>query len=405
MPEADWGGAEKVMIGVAVNRQGSALSGYRVLDLTDEKGMLCSRYLADMGAEVIRIEKPGGGLARSPFFWAANLGKLGITLNIEVEPGQEIFKRLVESADVLVESQPLGYLEALGLGYSQFGQINPRLVMASITDFGQSGPYRDYKSCDIVANALGGQMYVCGKPHSPPLKPFGNQSYYLASIFAAIGVLLTLWKRHTSGRGQHIDISLQECAAATLDHVLVRYFYQGIVAKRQGSLHWNNAFRIFPCRDGYVLLSLLQQWETLVEWLDSEAMAEDLIDEKWLDRGERLQHLDHIIEVLERWTKTHTVVELVEKGQLMHFPWAEVTSIPKLVGSPQLRERDFFIEVEHPQSGKRYKFPRAPCKLSRSPWQVGGKVPKIGEHNMKIYHGELGLSKAEIETLVKEGVI
>ncbi|GAI41887.1 unnamed protein product, partial [marine sediment metagenome] len=199
------------MIGVAVNRQqdrGSALSGYRVLDLTDEKGMLCSRYLADMGAEVIRIEKPGGGSARSLFLWETNLGKLDITLNVEVEPGQEIFKRLVETADVLVESQPPGYLEALGLGYPQLGQTNPRLVMASITDFGQRGPYRDYKSCDIVASALGGQMYVCGEPQSPPLKPFGNQSYYLASIFAAIGVLLALWRRRISGRGQHIDISL-----------------------------------------------------------------------------------------------------------------------------------------------------------------------------------------------------
>ena len=385
--------------------RGSALSGYRVLDLTDERGMLCSRYLADMGMEVIRVEKPGRSSARSLFFWATNLGKLDITLDIEVEPGQEIFKRLVESADVLVESEPPGYLEALGLGYPELGQINPRLVMASITDFGNSGPYRDYKSCDMVAGAVGGQMYVCGEPESPPLKPFGNQAYYTASIFAAIGVLLALWKRHASGRGQHIGVSLQECVAATLDHVLVRYFYEGAVAERQGSLYWNGAFRIFPCRDGYILLSLLQQWETLVEWLDSEGMAEDLTDEKWQDRDERLEQLGHIIEVLERWTRCHTVAELVEKGQLMHFPWAEVASIPRLVDSPQLRERDFFIEVEHPESGKKYKFPEAPCKLSKSPWRVGSKVPKPGEHNLDIYQGELGLSEDEIETLIRDGVI
>jgi benzylsuccinate CoA-transferase BbsE subunit len=387
-----------------MNRQGFALSGYRVLDLTDEKGMLCSRYLADMGAEVIRIEKPGGGSARSSFFWATNLGKWAIALNIELKPGQELFKRLVKTADVLVESQPPGYLEALGLGYPQLSQINPRLVMASVADFGQGGPYRHYKSCDIVASALGGQMYVCGEPESPPLKPFGNQSYYLASIFAAVGILLALWSRHTSGRGQHIDISLLECVAAALDHVLVRYFYQGVIAKRQGSLHWNNAFRIFPCKDGYILLSLLQQWQTLVEWLDSEEMAEDLSDEKWLDRDYRIQHLDHIIEVLERWTKSHTVAELVEKGQLMHFPWAEVASIPGLIASPQLKERDFWIEVEHLESGKKYKFPGAPCRLSRSPWRVGSKVPKLGKHNAEIYQG-LGLSEEEIEDLIKEGVI
>jgi len=388
-----------------MNRQGdrvSALSGYRVLDLTDDKGMLCSRLLADMGAEVIRIEKPGGS-ARSLFYWASNLGKRAITLDIKAKPGQKLFKRLVKTADVLVESFPPGYLETLGLGYPELSQINPRLVMASITNFGQSGPYRDYRSCDIVASALGGQMYVCGEPESP-LKPFGNQSHYLASSLAAIGILLALFKQHTSGRGQHIDISLHECVASALDHVLVRYFYQGLVAKRQGSLHWNGAFRIFPCQDGYILLSLFHQWETLVEWLESEGMAEGLADKKWLDREYRLRHLDHIMEVLERWTRSHTVAELVEPGQLMRFPWAEVTSISGLVNSPQLAERNFWVEVGHPETGERYRFPGVPAKLSRSPWQVGSRVPKAGEHNKVIYQ-KLGLSEKEIGALVKDGVI
>lgn len=333
-----------------------ALSGYRVLDLTDELGMFCSRLLADMGAEVTRIESPKGS-PRGLFY--LNLGKRLITLDIERKAGQASFKRLVKTADVLVESFIPGCLAALGLGYPQLSRLNPRLVMASITAFGQDGPYRDYKSCDIVASALGGQMYVCGESQSP-LKPFGDQSYYLASLFAAIGVQLALWRRHNSGRGQHIDISLQECVASALDHVLVRYFYQGVVAKRQGGLHWNGAFRIFPCRHGYILLSLFHQWETLVEWLASEGMAEDLIDKKWLGRDYRFKHLDHIIKVLERWTKSHTVVGLVEKGQLMHFPWAEICSISRLVNSPQLKARNFWVEVEHPKTGKKYKFPGSP---------------------------------------------
>ena len=391
-----------------MNRRGnenSALSGYRVLDLTDEKGVFCSRLLADMGAEVIRVEKGGSDSTRRLVFEGNNLGKRSVTLNLEVRRGQGIFKRLVKTADIAVESYQPGYLEALGLGYTALSEINPHLIMASITDFGQSGPYRHYKSADIVASALGGQMYVCGEPQLPSLKPFGNQAYYTASLFAANGVLLALWHRHTSGRGQHIDISIQECVAATLDHVLVRYFYQGVVARRRGSLHWNNAFRIFPCRDGYILLSLFQQWETLVEWLNDEGMAEDLTDEKWQERGKRLEQLDHVIGVLERWTKSHTVAELVEKGQLMHFPWAEVTSIPRLVDSPQLKERSFFVTVEHSESGRKYKFPGAPCKLSRSPWRVGTRVPAPGEHNMEVYHGELGLSVKDVEALIKEGVI
>ena len=385
-----------------MNRQGSVLSGYRALDLTDERGMLCSRYLADMGAEVIRIEKPGGS-SGNRFYWE-NLGKRAVTLDIDLKPGQEIFKRLVKSADVLVESYPAGYLERLALGYPQLFKINPRLIMVSITGFGQSGPYRDYKSCDIVANALGGQMYVCGEADLPPLKSFGNQSYYLASIWAAIGVLLALSRRHTSGRGQYIDISLQEGVAATLDHVLVRYFYQGVVAKRQGSLHWNSAFGTFPGKDGYILLSLLYQWPTLVEWLDSEGMAEDLTDEKWRDRDYRLQNLDHVIEVLERWAKSHTVARLVEKGQLMRFPWAEVASVSRLLASPQLKERGFWTKVEHPETGEKYKFPGAPVKLSRSPWQAGSRVPKLGEHNREVYQ-KLGLSGEEIEALARKGVI
>jgi benzylsuccinate CoA-transferase BbsE subunit len=383
-----------------------ALSGYRVLDLTDEKGMLSTRLLADMGVEVIRVEKPGarsvGNNADSCYL---NAGKQSISLDLEKRVGREVFRRLVRMADVLVETEAPGYLASLGLGYPELSKVNPGLVMASVTGFGQSGPYRDYKSCDLVVAALGGWLSVCGEPEMPPLKPFGNQAYYSASLFAANGILLALWQRHATGRGQYIDISLMECVAATLDHVLVRYWYEGVVAKRQGSRHWNNAFRIFPCRDGYILLSLFQQWETLVEWLESEGMAQDLSGEKWRDREVRLENLDHIIGVLERFTQSHTVAELVEKGQLMRFPWAEVASTASLVQSPQLAERGYFAEVDCPETGRKYKSPGAPYKLSRSPWQAGGRVPKLGEHNPDIYQRELGLSEPEIEALAKEGVV
>ncbi|MFC2013294.1 CaiB/BaiF CoA transferase family protein [Chloroflexota bacterium] len=386
------------------NNEG-ALSGYRVLDLADERGIFCSRILADMGADVVRVERPGEGSARGLYFWAANLGKRGITLNLAASQGREIFKRLVKSTDILVESYQSAYLETLGLDYSWLSEVNPRLIMASITNFGQSGPCRNCKSSDLVASALGGQMYVCGEPDTPPLKPFGSQSYFSACLFAAIGIMTALWGRHLTGKGQQIDISIQDCVAACLDHVLVRYFYEGVVTKRQDSLYWNNAFRVFPCRDGYILLSMFHQWGTLVEWLDSEGMAEDLTDKKWLDRDYRLQQLAHVIEVLERWARSHTVAELVEQGQLMRFPWAEVVTMSRLLDNSQLRERDFWVEVEHPETCKRSKFPGAPCKLSRSPWQVGSHMPSVGEHNMDIYCWELGLSEREVEALVKEGII
>ena len=356
-----------------MNGQGSIL---RVLDLTDEKGRLCARFLADMGAEVIRLEKPSES---ADFHWE-NLGKRSVTLDIELKPGQKVFKRLLETADVLLESHPPGYLDSLGLGYSNLSKLNPHLIMASIAPFGQTGLYRDYKSSDIIASAMGGQLYLNGQPGSPPLKAFGNQSYYLASLFAAIGVMLALWHRRASGKGQHIDISLQECTAAALDHVLVRYFYQGEVARRRGSLHWNGAFGVFPARDGYILLSLLYQWETLVEWLDSDGMAADLTDSKWQVREYRLQHIDHVIEVLERWTKRYPAPELVAKGQAMRFPWAEVASVAQLLASPQLKERGFWTEVAHPATGEKFKFP-APvlnrCFSSHTRPPNRGKTPLI----------------------------
>ncbi len=268
------------------------LAGYRVLDLTDTEGSLCVRLLARMGAEVIHVHP-------------------------------ETLPNDVKTADILIESFPPGYLASLGLDYDVLSKLNPRLIMVSVTPFGQSGPYKDLKSCDLVNQAMGGWLSVTGTSQMP-LKLAGDQSYNAASLFAVNGILLALWQRNATGRGYYIDIAVHECAAATLDYVLPRYFYEGVVSQRRGSLHWNNAFRIFSCQDGYVLLTLHYQWETLVELMASEGRADDLTDSKWGDRQERDCYIDHIIEVVERWALTHTAAELEEIGQLMHFPWAEV---------------------------------------------------------------------------------
>jgi benzylsuccinate CoA-transferase BbsE subunit len=319
-----------------------ALSGYLVLDVTDEKGMLCTRLLSDMGAGVIRIESHVvHNSSKNADFFYLNAGKRSISIDLGKKNGLELFRRLVVKADVCVDTAGPGRLESLGIGYDALRKINPGLVMASITPFGQSGLYKDYKACDLTIQALGGWLSVTGELQAP-LKLFGNQAYSIASLFAVNGILLALWRRHATGRGQYIDISVLESVAAALDHALVRYFYQGIVSGRQGSRHWNNAFRVFPCKDGFILLSFFQHWETLVEWLASEGMAADLTDEKWQEREVRIKGLDHIIRILEGWTLTHTVDELVERGQLMHFPWAKVTSVPELLNSPQLTARDYF---------------------------------------------------------------
>jgi benzylsuccinate CoA-transferase BbsE subunit len=375
----------------------------RVLDLTDEKGALCAKLLGGMGAEVIRLEKPQVFPGHNAEY--ADTGKHRLTLNLEDSRGQELFKTIAGTSDVIVESHPPGYLTSLGLGYPELSRTHPRLIMASITPFGQTGPYRDFVSSDLVSSAMGGQMSVCGDPDKPPLKPFGPQAYSIASLFAANGIMLALWHRRASGRGQYLDISIHESGAATLDHVMVRYFYEGTVASRTGRFNWNKAFRIFPCRDGHILLSLSYQWETLVGWLVSEGMAEDLSDPRWLNEAERQENLSHIIEVLEKWTRNHAADELVGLGQLMRFPWARVDSIPDVVNNPQLNERGFFIEVTDQNSAKSYKFPGAPVKMRQSPWIVRAETPKIADYNGKIYRHELGLTEAEINDLKRRGVI
>jgi crotonobetainyl-CoA:carnitine CoA-transferase CaiB-like acyl-CoA transferase len=274
----------------------AVLSGYLILDFSNESASLCIKTLADMGAEVVRVDP-------------------------EKEPVR--FRELLKQADVLIETTPPGLMASLGFGYPELSNINPRLIIVSITPFGQRGPYKDLKASDLTLQALGGWLSVTGRP-AQPLKLYGPQAYNTASLFAVNSVLLAVFHRHETGKGQYIDVSIMESVAATLDHVLVRYLYQGEVAGRRGSQNWNNAFDVFPCADGYVLLSIHRQWETLVELMASEGMADDLTGDKWLDRDYRDRNIGHVIEVIGRWAKRHKAGELEELGQLMHFPWAAV---------------------------------------------------------------------------------
>lgn len=393
------------------------LPGIRVLDLSDEKGSFCTKLFADMGATVIKGEKPGGDSSRmcGPFwggsphperslsFFYHNTNKLGITLNIECAAGRELFTKLIRKTDVLVESFSPGYMDKLGLGFDSLKEINQKLIMASITGFGQTGPRKNFKSCDLVASAFGGQMYVSGSPSLSPIKPFGNQSYVTASLFAAVGVLLALQVRARSGEGEHIDISLQEAVASTLDHVMVRYFHDQVVATRQGSRHWNQLFTILECKEGFIQLTPFHHWETLVEWLDSEGMAKDLRDEIWKDEGYRIEHADHVIEVLQEWTMTHTTNELFELGQLMRFPWAPIHSPTDVMASPQLRARRFFIDCEQSEIPRTFRYPGLPYKSSIPFSFPRNRAPFIGEDNLRVYQGELGVDKEQKESPFSSG--
>jgi crotonobetainyl-CoA:carnitine CoA-transferase CaiB-like acyl-CoA transferase len=403
---------------ISANRYGF-LHGLRILDLADEKASFCTKLLADMGAAVIKVEKPGGDASRNigpffedtsrsktaiPFFYN-NTRKLSITLDLESRAGNSIFLKLVPKSDVIVETFSPGHLKRIGLAFETLRGLNSKLILASVTGFGQRGPRKDYNANDLVAAAFGGQMYVCGSSPAPPLKAFGDQSYFAASLFAATAILLALRHRIQTGKGEHLDISLQASVAATLEHVLVRYFSEDVIHRRQASLHWNGGFVVLPCKDGCIHLSLFQKWETLVEWLATEGMAEDLADEKWLDEDYRRQHLEHVIVVLEKWTRTHRSDEIFKLAQLMRFPWAPVCSPIEVLSSPQLNARGFFIERQYAGFDKTLRYPGAPYQTSTSFDSRTQHAPLPGEHNEMIYRQELGLSEENLKQLYDRNVI
>lgn len=371
------------------------LNGLRVLDLADEKASYCSKLLADLGAEVVKMEQPGGERSRlaGPFvqgqphtgaslsFWYNNAGKRGLTLDLESETDRATIRQMVRGCDVVVESFTPGYLDGLGLGYKGLSAINPGLVMASVTGYGQTGPYSKYKSCDLTASASGGQMYLNGRPDRAPLKPCGNQSYYLGSLFAANGILLALHWRDRSGKGQYIDISLQEAVAAALEHVLVRYFHDDVIPCRQGALQWNCSSDIFPCRDKFVLCTFNREWDTLLELLNSQCMAADLTHPAWSDEEFRKTHIENIQEIMSFWTCTQDSKGVFELGQSMRFPWGIVNSIEAVAKNEQLRARGFFLTARHPAAPKEFKVPGPVIKFDDAPVYKWRPAPSAGEHD------------------------
>lgn len=395
------------------------LAEIRVLDLADEKGSFCSKILADLGACVIKVERPGGDASRGigPFgsnpsqsstslsFAYNNTNKLGITLSLKHEEGKKLFLRLIQRSDVLVETFPPGFLDELGLGYESITAGNKKLILASISGFGQSGPRKSYKSCDLVAAAMGGQMHICGAPSAAPLKAFGEQSFFTSSLFAAVGILLALRKRATSGRGDHIDVSLQESVVSTLEHVMLRYFHDQVVPGRRRDRHWSDSFCVLPCRDGFIHITPFMQWETLVGLLDREGMAEDLKEEEWRDEDYRSKNADHVLDVLQEWTKRHGVSELFELGQLLRLPWAPVESPAQILKNPQLIARNFFSASARAEHEGVLSHAGSPYKFSSVQFPAPAPAPIPGQHNVHIYGQELGLSREELEKLSSIGAI
>ena len=414
------------------------LNDYRILDLTDHKGIYCAKVLADLGADVIKIEKPGGDATRNigPFYkdiphpeksiywWAYNTSKRGITLNIETADGKEIFQRLVKTADVVVESFPPGYMDRLELGYSALSEINPDIIVTSITPFGQTGPYKDWKADDLVGWALAGQAYVTGDDDRPPCQVSFPHGYLVTGCHAASGTLAALYYRELSGEGQHVDVSMQESVLWTTLLLVQFWDMMKINLFRAGSRRSMGTalFRLaFPCKDGHVgfliaggqLASI--SMPPLIKWMAEEGMLGAFEDKKDWEAKDWTQKVDAMAltqEIVDAWEDSlikffanKTKAEIYEKAREKSMIIYPVSTTKDLAENAQLKDRNFYVEVEHPELGETITYMGSPYKMTAAPWRISRRAPLVGEHNQEIYERELGLSKDETRLLKEAGVI
>jgi len=402
---------------------------YKILDLCDEKGALCGKILADLGAEVIKIEPPAGDPSRAigPFYhdepgpensltwWAFNTGKKDITLDLETPQGKEIFKQLAKEADAVLESFAPGYLDSLGLGYEELHKLNKGIVLTSVTPFGQDGPYAHYKGDDLVLWAVGGVMYQCGYPDRAPMRPSTPQVYPNACLQACAGTLAALFGRNRTGEGDHVDVSGMETVGHLMMYEPLAWKYEHRYLNRCGAKSWRGTTllrQVWSCKDGMVAIRLVggKQSRTLkafVDWMIELGDAGDLDKYDWnnLDLYSMPpEEIDHIEGIWAEFLLKHTKAELFAEALKRRFDLTPVQNCADLVADEQLRERDYWQRVEHEDLGESFLYPGAPFKSSQNVWSIKGRSPHIGEHNEEIL-GQLSYTKADIDKLKEEGII
>lgn len=398
-----------------------ALSPYRILDLADSTGAYCTKLLADLGAAVIKVEKPDGDPGRrmppfvgnvphhekSLYFLHRNAGKLGITLNIETQDGRDILLGLVAGADVLVENSHPDYLQGLGLGYDVLRQVNPKLIMAGISEFGRSGPYKDRKSSNLVGFAASGVMITSGYPGKEPCLCPGTPAYDAAGLYACISILAALHMRASTGQGQFIDVSVHETSRQGLyPWIVPNYSYAmnpGGPPPTSETRLGASVYPVYPCKDGFIRVIALtpRQWDALVRVLGN---PEVLQMPEWRSFLYRIANANDLYALMLEFTQKSTMLELFEAGKREGVPIAPILSIKDFYESPQTRARRYFVEVDHPAAGKA-DYPGPPYKWSETPARIGCPAPCLGEHNEQVYCRELGFSRDDLVALRCAGVI
>lgn len=397
-----------------------ALSGLRVL----EYGHLVSaayagKLMADLGAEVVKIEPREGDRARqrgpypggqphpekSGLFIYLNGNKHGGTLDLDHPDGRRLLSQLIPQFDLFVHNVAPQQAARWGIDYEQLCAIHPGLILVSITPFGLQGPHRNWQATDLTLWNAGGVAYLNGGgPGSadlPPLKPFGLQAEFQGGLNAAMAGMAAFFARRAGGSGQHVSVSIQECLAAILELTFQYFPYMGLIASRLGQKPIQ-PLDFLECRDGWIFVCCVEehQWQTLVDLMGHPEWA-DL--ELFENRRARAANWDALKLFLQEWASTQSVAELYHAGQARRIPLAPVSTMGDLLASEHLKARGFFAVVDHPATG-RVTMPGAPYRLGVTPWRLSRPAPLLGQHNQEIY-GTLGLSRLEIDRLREQHVI
>jgi len=399
-----------------------ALSDIKVLDLTHYvSGPYCTKLFADCGADVIKIEKPGSGDGarrhgpfyndvphpeRSGLFLHLNTNKKSITLNLKNETGKNIFKRLVAKTDIIVENFRPGTMDALGLNYEAMEKINTRLVMTSISNFGQTGPYRNFKASDIILYGIGGGMYCSGKPEREPVKHALNMVLYQAGAIAAPATMAALYAARDTGEGQHIDLSIMEALARGIDMRstnLVAYAYTGEINPRIPESWATYPVGAWPCKDGFFrLMGGWASWDNMVQMVGE---PDFLKDSKWKTPEAQTDpvYREEFEAFFIPWLMKRGKKELWKLGQEAGLTCSPLYTMEDLLNDPHFEERGAFEEIDHPETGP-LKYPGRPFIMSETPWKIRSAAPLLGQHNEEIYN-QLGYGRDDLIRLRNLGVI
>ncbi|HEY6395671.1 MAG TPA: CoA transferase [Candidatus Binataceae bacterium] len=399
-----------------------ALADLRIIEVGEMvSAPYCSKLLADMGADVVKIERPKIGdkaRTRGPFpkdephpeksglFLYLNTNKKGVTLDIAQPDGFAILEKLVADADVLIHNVAPPDMDRIGLNYDRMRRVNPKLVMTSVVPFGLSGPYRNYRAENLTLWCAGGACVLNGggpeHPELPPLKTFGQQAGYQGGVHAATATMGALFARLRGEAGQHVEVSVQESLASILEMTFEYWPYMKMIATRLGQKPLQPV-ESMECKDGWIYLCCIEehQWRGFVEIMGNPGWANEEI---FKDRLVRALNWDALKVFLQEFVSTQTVLGLYQKAQAKRVPFAPVSTMGDLLNSEHLKARGFFVEIAQPAAGT-HKYPGAPLKFARTPWEIRLPAPALGQHNEEIFGKRLGIDEQRLNELKRKGVI